>query len=107
MTDDTAHVAQQIADDMLTVAKALGSWCPAIIIPATLVKGLMDIGFDVYFREAAIKATQQAAAQTSGNAAAEAQAATTALERAKREASICRPCLEGFAVLVDEAKAAK
>lgn len=106
MTDDTAHTAQQILDDALTVAKALGVVCPIVALPASAVKLLVDIGFDVYFRDAAAVARAQSAAQTAGVAAAEAQAATTAIERARASGSMCAPCIETFCRLIDEHKVA-
>ncbi len=105
MTEDTAHTAQTIADDALIVARALGIVCPPLVIPAAAVKLIVDAGFALLLREAAKALDAQRAAQTAGVAAAEAQAATTALERMKRAGCACRPCLEAFAVLLDEEKA--
>jgi len=106
MTDDTAHTAKQILDDAAALAKAIGmAVCPEIVIPVSAVDLLIDLGFADYFRILRSRAASQTAAQTAGVAAAEAQAATTALERMKREGSACRPCLETFAGLIDEEKA--
>lgn len=107
MNDDTAHTAQEIADDALTVAKALGFVCPPLIIPATAVKLIVDVAaFAIFLRRSVLALDAQRAAQTSGVAAAESQAATTAMERTRRPATgrICRPCFDVIAALVDEDK---
>lgn len=106
MTEDNAHVAQRIFDDAAAVAKALGiAACPIAVIPVSAVTLLVDLGFAEFFHLTSGRAREQIAAQSFGVAAAEASAATTALEHARAIGSICRPCLETFDRLVDEEKA--
>ena len=111
---DDAHTAQTLADDVLTVATKLGFACPPLALGATVLKTLVDAGFALYFRQAATVLLEQRAAQSSGIAAAESQAATTAMERERRKAAegggghgagtlktICRPCADVFAEMID------
>jgi len=111
---DDAHIAQTLADDVLAVATKLGFACPPLALGAAVVKTLVDAGFAAYFRSAAVVLNAQVAAQSAGIAAAESQAATTAMERERRKAAesggghgagtlktICRPCADVFAEMID------
>lgn len=108
MTDtETAQLAQKIFDDAAAAAKAIGvAACPPLVIPITVVATLVDLGFADYFHVLAAHAHDQAAAQTAGVAAAEASAATGALEHAKATGAICGPCIQTFSGLIAEHKAA-
>lgn len=106
MTEDAAHTAQTIADDALTVVKALGIVCPPVEVVAVGAKFVVDVAFAIVLREAAKALAAQVAAQTAGVAAAEASAATSALEHARATGSICSPCIQTFSGLIAEHKAA-
>lgn len=77
--DERVQVEQRVADDVLSLAAALGFTCPPIAIGAAALKALVDVGFTAYLGKARAASEEMRREQAAGQAAAVASAVTTAM----------------------------
>lgn len=92
---ERVQVEQRVADDILSLAAALGFACPPVAIAAAAVKVLIDVGFAAFLGKARAAADEMRREQAAGQAAAVASAVTTALERERSARLTCGAALPG------------
>jgi len=82
---DVARVQeeQRVADDVMSLAAALGFACPPLAIGAAAVKALVDVGFGIFLGRAREAAEDMRREQAAGQAAAVSSAVTEALAHQK------------------------
>jgi hypothetical protein len=89
------QVEQRVADDVLSLAAALGFACPPIAIGAAALKALVDVGFAAFLGKARAAADEMRREQAAGQAAAVASAVTEALARERRAPMTCGAAIPG------------
>lgn len=92
---ERVQVEQRVADDVLSLAAALGFACPPVAIGAAALKALVDVGFAAFLGKARAAAEEMRREQAAGQAAAVGSAVTSALEHERHQPLTCGAALPG------------